>query len=244
MKYLVSHQGKLLSDQHSEPLFCKRPFDETECEALYRVAEGVSLLVVDTEPSGLLPLDLRSKLAEADEAGFGVLARAAQIAVWHDRHRYCGHCGTAVEADAVELAKVCHACGLSVYPRISPCIIVLVVDGERCLLAHNPRFPPGRFSTLAGFIEAGESAESAVAREIREEVGVEVCNIRYVTSQAWPFPHSLMLGFLADYAGGELTPDGVEITEAGWFTRDNLPDLPPRFAISRLLIERFIEGRY
>ncbi|GGC02738.1 hypothetical protein GCM10011352_31210 [Marinobacterium zhoushanense] len=244
MKYLVSHQGKLLSDRLSEPLFGERPISEAGCEALYQVVEGVSLLVANSDLHGLLPLDLRSKLAQADEAGFGLLARAAQIAVWHDRHRYCGHCGSAVEVDAVELAKVCHSCGLSVYPRISPCIIVLVVDGDRCLLAHNPRFPRGRFSTLAGFIEAGESAEAAVAREIREEVGVEVNNIRYVTSQAWPFPHSLMLGFFADYAGGELKPDGVEITEAGWFSREELPDLPPRFAISRLLIERFIAGRH
>lgn len=226
----------------AEPLFPERPLQEDECEALYPVGEGVELFVARSAPPDCEPLDLRGRLSQADKREFELLSRGAQIAVWHDRHRYCGHCGEPISADAVELAKVCGACGLSVYPRISPCIIVLVVDGDRCLLAHNPRFPAGRFSTLAGFIEAGESAEAAVAREVREEVGVEVRNIRYVGSQAWPFPHSLMLGFFADYAGGEIRPDGVEITEAGWFTRDALPDTPPPFSISRQLIERFVSG--
>lgn len=242
MQYLLSHQGKLMCGEEQEPLFSRRPLDESDCEALYPVMEGVELLVSSVLLPDLSPLDLRSQLAQADEQGFELFSRGAQIAVWHDHHRFCGHCGEPIFADAVELAKVCEACGLSVYPRISPCIIVLVVDGERCLLAHNFRFPAGRFSTLAGFIEAGESAEAAVAREVREEVGVEVCNIRYVASQAWPFPHSLMLGFFADYAGGEICPDGVEIGEAGWFTRDTLPDLPPPFSISRQLIERFVKG--
>ena len=242
MQYLVSHGGRLLSAADTEPLFDRQPLKEAECEAQYPVAADVCLLVAKAEPQVLIPLDLRSRLALADEAAFSMFSRAAQIAVWHDRHRFCGHCGSPTVSDSVDLAKLCPACGLSVYPRISPCIIVLVVDGERCLLARNARFPVGRFSTLAGFIEAGESAEAAVAREIREEVGVEVGNIRYVASQAWPFPHSLMLGFFADYAGGALRPDGVEITEAGWFSRDDLPGLPPRFSISRQLIERFLDG--
>ncbi|MBR9882997.1 MAG: NAD(+) diphosphatase [Oceanospirillales bacterium] len=241
---MVSHQGRLLSDQNGVALFQKPPLIEDECEARYPVVDGVELLVLASTPDGHEPLDLRASLSQSDADQFEVLARAAQISVWHDQHRFCGRCGTPAKPDKFELAKVCSQCGLSVYPRISPCIIVLVVDGDRCLLGHNPRFPPGRFSTLAGFIEAGETAEAAVAREVREEVGVEVSNVRYVKSQSWPFPHSLMFGFIADYAGGALQPDGVEITEAGWFTRESLPDLPPRFSISYQLIERFLHGRH
>lgn len=241
--YILAHRGVLLADPNGAVVRDHEGVVGVEIEARYAVAEQLSLLVLKqlaAEPAGRF--DLRSALAVADADAFARLARAAQIATWHDQHRFCGRCGHGLERHGQDLAKVCPACELTVYPRISPCIIVLVVDGKRCLLAHNARFPAGRYSTLAGFIEAGESAEMAVAREVREEVGVEVSNIRYVASQAWPFPHSLMLGFFADYAGGELRPDGEEITEAGWFDADHLPDLPPRFAISRQLIERFLAG--
>ena len=140
-----------------------------------------------------------------------------------------------------ERAQVCPQCGLTAFPRLSPAIIVCIRRGEQILLARNHRFPPGRFSVLAGFVEPGETLEEAVAREVREEVGIRVRDIRYFGSQPWPFPNSLMLGFTAEYAEGELVVDESELAEAHWFTRDNLPDLPPPISIARRLIEDFLE---
>ncbi|ANG62429.1 NUDIX hydrolase [Marinobacterium aestuarii] len=208
-------------------------------------ADGRLLVLhADTEPALRQPaMALRDALAQArNESEYGWLSRAAQLATWHEQHRFCGRCGAALIHHAQDLAKTCEPCGLSQYPRISPCIIVLVVRGDQCLLARAPHYAAGRFSTLAGFIEAGETAEAAVAREIQEEVSIEVQNVRYFKSQSWPFPHALMLGFFADYKAGELMPDGVEILEAHWFSRDNLPDLPPSFSISRQLIESYRRG--
>lgn len=244
MKYMVAQGERLLGNGNAEPLQWNEDEVPARTEACYPVSEGLSLAILPTNAeSGGAPLDLRAALAEADDSRFATLARAAQIATWHDRHRFCGRCGHALQEHGTDLARECPACNLVVYPRISPCIIVLVTQGERCLLARNPRFPAGRYSTLAGFIEAGETAEAAVAREVQEEVGIEVCNIRYVTSQSWPFPHSLMLGFFADHAGGELRPDGEEITDAGWFDGTSLPDLPPPFTISRQLIDLFLQRK-
>ncbi|WP_286238686.1 NAD(+) diphosphatase [Neptuniibacter halophilus] len=185
-------------------------------------------------------LGLRSLLGGINtEAEYVMLSSAAQIAIWYESFRYCPRCATPLSLHKDEMAKVCTGCGHHQYPRISPCIIVLVRDGERCLLANAAKFNSDRYSTLAGFIEAGESAESAVAREVMEEVGIEVKNIEYCFSQSWPFPHSFMLGFMADYAAGELRPDGVEILDAQWFSVDDLPNLPPKFTIARRLIDRF-----
>lgn len=242
MRYLVSYAGRLLCPEDGSCFINTAAFEGLEIEAEYPVTGYVRLRVLASSADILEPLELRPALSTMDAEGYETLSRAAQLAVWHDQHRYCGRCGEALRQHDEDLAKACPACGLVQYPRISPCIIVLVVNGDKCLLAHNPRFPAGRYSTLAGFIEAGETAEAAVAREVREEVGIEVDNVRYYCSQSWPFPHSLMLGFYADYAGGELRPDGVEITDAKWFDRDEFPDLPPSFAISRHLIDAWLKG--
>ena len=131
----------------------------------------------------------------------------------------------------------CPACQLLVYPRLSPAIMVLIRDGQRVWWARSPHFKPGVFSALAGFVEPGESLEACVVREVREEVGLEVCNLRYFSSQPWPFPNSLMLAFFADYAGGRLSPDPKEIEAADWFSSENLPILPDPISISRQLID-------
>lgn len=192
------------------------------------------------EQLGMPLLALRPLLSVADPITFAQLSRAAQLHTWHLNHRYCCRCGSPTVHHKTDLAAHCERCNYQQYPRISPCIIVLVRKGERCLLAHAAHFGPGRYSTLAGFIEAGETAEEAVEREVREEVGIEVTNIRYAFSQSWPFPHALMLGFYADYADGELQPDGHEILDAQWFESGRLPDLPPPFTISRRLIDGFL----
>lgn len=135
---------------------------------------------------------------------------------------------------------VCSRCGFHQYPRINPCIIVLITKGESALLAQGARFPDGLFSCLAGFIEAGESAEQAVRREVREEVGLELGALRYHGSQPWPFPHSLMLGFRAEWQAGELCPDREEIVAADWFGRESLPRLPTSGSIARELIDAWL----
>ena len=195
---------------------------------------------------GLETVPLRTLLNSADPEQAQLLSRAAQINSWYRNHQFCSRCGSSIQRYQADLAAHCEQCQLQQYPRLSPCIIVLVCrqteQGEQCLLAHAAHFSSERYSTLAGFIEAGETAEQAVAREVREEVGIEVDNIRYWKSQSWPFPHSLMLAFYADYAGGELQPDGHEIIKAQWFDPQHLPELPPKLAVSRDLIEGFVAG--
>lgn len=186
---------------------------------------------------------LRAWLLEATAKDFDLLATAAGLAAWEEQHRFCGRCGSRTQARKDEYAKQCPRCHLRHYPRVAPCIITLVWREDALLLARSPRFAPGVYSTLAGFIETGESAEQALHREVYEEVGVEVGHFRYLGSQAWPFPHSLMLGFWAEYQGGELKLQEEEIEDARWFAFDQLPELPPKKAISRYLIDSFLEWR-
>jgi len=171
---------------------------------------------------------------------FAVLCRALHIVRWHEGWKFCPKCGTPVEDSKTEHALVCPKCGRTDYPLLAPAVIVAITKGDKLLLAHNSKSPiKDRYSILAGFIESGESAEDAIHREIREEVGIEVKNIKYFGSQGWPFPYSFMLGFTAEYASGDMKPDGVELDKAGWFDADNLPLIPPFGSISRELIEDF-----
>ena len=168
----------------------------------------------------------------------GRIFRSYHISLWRRESRFCGSCGGANrDAASGELARQCSICGRLEFPRISPAVITIVInDKDEALLAHNKKFAAGIYSLIAGFNEAGESLEATVAREIKEEVNLEVKDIRYVRSQPWPFPNSLMLGFTARYYGGELSPDGIEIEDAQWFSRDNLPSLPGNGSVSRYLI--------
>jgi len=168
------------------------------------------------------------------------MLRAFHIAQWRQESRFCGSCGARNTDSPDELARLCPACGRLEYPRIAPAVITLITnDEDKILLAHNCKFTPGMYSLIAGFAEAGENLETAVAREIREEVNIEICDIRYMVSQPWPFPNSLMAGFSARYASGTVRPDGVEIEDAQWFSRDNLPMLPAPGSVSRCLIEQW-----
>ena len=182
-------------------------------------------------------LPMRAVFGAHGEAAFALAGRASFLLDWQKNHRYCGRCATPTERQAHEFSRRCPACGLLAYPRISPAVMVLVRDRERLLLARSPRFKPGVFSALAGFVEAGETLEDCARREVREEVGVEIANLRYFRSQPWPFPDSLMLAFFADYAGGELRPDASEIEAAGWYALDELPLLPDPVSIARRLID-------
>ena len=183
---------------------------------------------------------LRTLYGALDEELFWIAGRAVQIVHWDLTHRYCGRCGAMTELETDERVRMCPTCGLGAYPRLAPAIIVAVTHGDRLLLARSHRHPPGLFSVLAGFVEPGETLEECLTREVREEVGIEVQNIRYFGSQPWPFPHSLMIAFTCEYAGGKIVLDEAEMAEADWFRADALPRIPPAISISRRLIDWFV----
>ena len=190
----------------------------------------------------LILTPLRNLLGRIPDSLFTVCSRSLQLSEWSKNNQFCGVCGTKMKMHETERAMFCECNNVLVYPRISPCVIVLVTKGEQLLLAHNKNFPGTFYSTLAGFIEAGESAESAIHREIYEEVKVNVKNIEYFGSQSWPFPSQLMLGFHAEYLDGDITPDGEEIDLADWFHYKDLPQVPTgNISISGQLIESYIE---
>ncbi len=166
---------------------------------------------------------------------------ASQVVLWDKTHRYCGQCGAVTNRKKNERARVCPSCGHTAYPRLSPSIIVSIEREDSILLARSSRFPKEMYSVLAGFVEPGESLEECVEREVWEEVGIKVKNLKYTDSETWPFPHSLMLGFTAEYGSGEIKIDGVEIEDAGWYSVDNLPLVPKTISIAGRLIEAFIQ---
>ncbi len=192
-------------------------------------------------PQGMDFLGLRKLFGILDADQYALAVRALGIANWDRTCRFCSACGSPLRRHAAILAKECVACGFTMFPRISPAVIVLVEKGNKVLLARASRFSENLYSVLAGFVEPGETLEDAVQREIREEVGIEVKDIRYFGSQPWPYPDSLMIGFTAAWAAGEIAIDNDEITEAKWFTADDLPRIPERVSIARSLIDRYIE---
>ena len=191
-------------------------------------------------PPGMAFLGLRRLYGQVDENLFQIAGRAVQIVEWDRANRFCSRCGNPMHLRSTERAKECDLCGLLKYPRLSPAIIVLVERGRELLLARAHHFPPGLYSVIAGFVEPGETLETAVVREVQEEVGLSIGKIRYFGSQPWPFPDSLMIGFTATYQGGEITLDDAEIADAGWFTADNLPTIPSTISIARQLIDWFV----
>ncbi|MEO7725876.1 MAG: NAD(+) diphosphatase [Burkholderiales bacterium] len=187
-------------------------------------------------PHGHAMQGLRAIFGMVEEPLAVLAGRAFQIMEWDRNHQFCSRCGTPMVARTDERARACPKCRFTVYPPVSPAIMILIKRGREVLLGRKKEWAPGRYSALAGFVEPGEMLEDTVRRETREEVGVEVENIRYFGSQPWPFPHSLMVAFTADYAGGEIRPDGIEIEEARFFDAEQLPQLPPSISISRRLI--------
>jgi NAD+ diphosphatase len=229
--YLVdfSESGLMASSQHY-----LGHLDGSDCYAV-ELAEETALL------PGMALEGLRQIYGRLDEALFWVATRAVQIVDWDRTHLFCGRCATPLRTKRAERAKECPICGQLHFPRLAPAIIVVVERGHELLLARSRHFLPGMYSVLAGFVEPGESLEEAVVREVKEEVGIDVKDIKYFGSQPWPFPHSLMIGFTAVYAGGEITLDDSEIEDAGWFTADHLPQIPGKISIARKLIDWFVE---
>jgi NAD+ diphosphatase len=193
-------------------------------------------------PAGWRAGGLRNWFGVLPEPHLAIAMRAVQLLEWERTHRFCGACGTPTALVPGERAYRCAACGLSVYPRICPAMMVLISRGRQLLLARGVTFPPGRYSALAGFLEAGESIEDAIHREVREEVGVEVDDLRYFGSQSWPFPNSLMIAFTARWKSGAIEADPAEIADAQWFDIDALPEMPAQnISISRALIDATVQ---
>lgn len=200
--------------------------------------EGVDCwaLSVSELPPGWQAVSLRAAMLAMPEALLAVAARAAQLIEWDRAHRFCGVCGTPTLRKGDERCRICPACQHLAYPRLSPAMMALVWRGRELLLARSPGFAPGIYSALAGFVEAGESLEQCVLREVAEEVGVQVGRLQYYGSQSWPFPHSLMVAYTTEWQAGEIVPQAGEIEDAQWFDIDALPAIPPRFSIAGHLI--------
>lgn len=191
-------------------------------------------------PEGMSFKKFRSLLGKVDEETFMLAGKAYQILHWDKKTQYCGSCGSPTVMKSDERAKVCPQCGNISYPRISPAVIVAIIKGNEILLARANYFKGNLHSLIAGFVEPGETFEACVQREVFEEVGLKVQNIKYFGSQPWPFPDSLMVGFTAEYASGEILVDGNEIASAGWFTKEDLPEVPNNSSIAGKIIDWFL----
>lgn len=242
MRCLVFDKGKVWT-RRDEGGNVSILFDRED--AVEEVSPGVGVAESAAAPAdGAEEIALRALFDVVPLGDYLLAGHASQILHWRATNRFCSVCGAPLKRHAAEHAMHCEACGNLVYTRLNPVVIVLVHDGPKMLLAHKAGGVLPFWSLIAGFVEAGEDLETAVAREIREEVGIEVKNIRYARSQPWPFPNNLMIGFYAEYAGGELCPDGFEIAEAKWFDphADELPPIPRPVSIARQLIDAFVAG--
>ena len=223
------------------------PDASTALNALLPDLDGRSVVAHDLPagfepPPGMAAVGLRALNGRCSDAFFRVAGAALQKIEWARTHRFCARCGTPTERHERHEAMACAACGQLHFPRLAPAVIVLVERESEMLLARSPHFAEGVYSTLAGFVEPGESLEDTVHREIREEVGVEVADVRYFGSQSWPFPHSLMVGFTATWAGGDIRMDDDEIEDAAWFSADRMPPrLPFPLSIARRLVDDFLD---
>jgi NAD+ diphosphatase len=193
-------------------------------------------------PEGLSFTDLRRLYFGIEEDLFLLAGRALQMMNWDQTHQYCGRCGHHTETLPGEMAKTCPACKFISYPRISPAVIVAVLKDDKILLTKYAAFRGNMRTIIAGFLEPGETLEECVQREVLEEVGLKVKNIKYFGNQPWPFPNSLMIGFTAEWESGEIKVDGKEIAEGDWYSANHTPDIPPKMSISREIIDWFIEN--
>ena len=235
---LLDEAGKLewRAANGDEPLFLGLDQGQPRFAALPSVAAGP---------------DVRALLSLLDATDAPLFAAALSLASWHLRHGFCSVCGSASTVFRGGWARQCPACGGEHYPRVDPVVIMLATFEDRILLGRQPQYPPGRYSALAGFVEPGETIEAAVARELGEEAGIAVTGVRYVASQPWPFPSSLMIGCTAEATGDSLTIDTQELDDARWFTRAEVTAAlsgspvasflpPPRFAIARTLLDHWL----
>lgn len=243
MRFLGGVQGLLLPrewlrEQCAEQIIAEQGIGHLNGEAVFVFELAEPLELPNMHWQGM-----RDFMLEGQLSLFRILAFASQIGTWARQHRFCGSCGQPMQQAQGHRMMQCEPCRVQEYPRLSPSMIVVVTRGDEILLGRSPRFVEGMYSALAGYVEPNETVEHCVHREVREEVSVEIKNVRYITSQNWPFPHSLMLGYHAEYAGGEIVPQPDEIEDAQWFSIYDLPRLPARNSIARYLIELYVAQR-
>ena len=223
--------------------------DDVAPEALRHVVgtlDGAGCWVIDLDADATATVDLDAMVplmglyGRVDDLRWTLAGRAVQLVEWDRTTRFCGRCGSGTDPTPGERSRRCGACGLLAFPRLAPAVIALIERDGEALLARGRAFPVPMYSCVAGFVEPGETLEETVRREVREEVGVVLGDVRYVQSQPWPFPHSLMLGFEAQWASGDIVVDGVEIVDAHWYPPDALPMIPPGMSIARSLIDRWL----
>lgn len=242
---VVRDGNVLLVDDHPDDVAPGAPrqvlgtLDGAACFAVDLDGDGTPDAVVGELGDALLPL--MGLYGRVDDIRWTLAGRAVQLVAWDRTHRFCGRCATPTEPAPGERARRCPACGLLAFPRLAPAVITLIERDGEALLARGRAFPVPMYSCIAGFVEPGETMEEAVHREVREEVGVELADVRYVASQPWPFPHSLMIGFEATWGSGDIAIDDEEIVDAQWFRADDLPMIPPGMSIARTLIDRWVE---
>jgi NAD+ diphosphatase len=238
----TARRGRLFATTPDGKLFVvgnEVPIGDVDDTALY-LGELDGEPCFATERADGEPVALRQLFGVLADEAFGVASRALGLMAWDRDHRFCGRCGSETARSMTERVRTCAQCRHGAYPRLSPAVIMLVERDGKALLARNARFTLPFYSTLAGFVEVGETLEETVAREVAEEAGVAVDNIRYFGSQPWPFTGSLMIGFTARWASGEIVADPTEIADAGWFGPHELPVVPPKLSIARALIDDFV----
>ncbi len=219
---------KLITDYEEAEYLGK--YDSHECYCL-------GLTEMPEDNGDIISIDLMELTERSGDPELFILAGTANhILHWNRINQYCGRCGNKMVRKEGERARTCPICKNIVYPRISPAVITAIFKGDQILLAHNRNFKEGRYSLIAGYVEPGETLEQTVEREIQEEVGIKVKNVRYFRSQPWPFPDALMTAFTAQYESGDITVDNEEITDAGWYNADNLPDIPSTDSVAGKLI--------
>ena len=247
--FIIFHQDRLIL-HHDDAIFVglDNMISDKDLSFHHLIGEVDGRLVYCAEwvvdqllPPAFIALPIKKALERLPSEWYPIIARAIAIIQWDKNHRFCGSCGTPTERVLDQFEKRCPACQLTFYPRISPSVIVLIENGDSLLMARSPHYLPGVYGLIAGFVEAGESLEEAVHREVKEEVGITIKDLRYVSSQSWPFPDSLMAAFRAHYDSGELKIDHKELEAAGWYRYDNLPGQPSTsISIAKKLIDQFV----
>ncbi|MCL6269842.1 NAD(+) diphosphatase [Sansalvadorimonas sp. 2012CJ34-2] len=244
--YLVFVKGQIVPAPDQGYCWTALPVQEEHILQRHTLgsSDTCAFVAVEVAPNRILiePEPLRSAII-SDKLPGQILLQAGALINWGRNFRFCPRCKTRLEPveKGADRSRTCSQCSFRAYPVLSPCIIVLITRGDSILLARSHRHPPGFRSLVAGFVEPGEDLEQAVAREVMEETGIKVTDIQYSSSQPWPFPHNLMVGFTARYESGELTIDPEELAAADWYPVDKLPKLPPKQTIARSLIDRWVE---
>ncbi|MGZ8736333.1 MAG: NAD(+) diphosphatase [Nocardioides sp.] len=253
-KVLVLHDARLVVPEGAGSITWVSPAEAPSGQRVLLGEYGDEVrfaLLADALPDGTRAEHLRAFVQSVDEDEAALVLHAVALAEWHRAHRHCPRCGAGLEVSQAGHLLVCPDCGRQQFPRTDPAVIMVVTDeDDRCLLGRQAAWPEGRYSTLAGFVEPGESLEHAVAREVEEEVGVVVDEVTYFGNQPWPFPASLMVGFFARARTTEISVDGAEISDARWFTREEMRVeaeagtlvLPGGISISRSLVETWYGG--